>query len=333
MRIWTSRATLALVVISFTTLLFVAARKNGWIGSSSPDPARHAAPEPVAAATEPGPAEVPADAPPEAEAADANFGQANFGQANFGQLGEPAETNRITPPKRIPPKRIPTEGGPATVPEEEPDRSPEGRLVTAAFLGDADAVAALLGEGVSPDARNRKGRGALHRAAEAGAPQTLDLLLGAGADPNAPDGNGMTPLMAAAFGGSFAAGSRLLAAGATVNARHEPHRVTALEQVLAGWRRGAGGSAPDSPLDDDRRRFVEALFRAGADPNLGGAFGPPLRFLPHFHTDEELVALFFDNGARLDDLPQLRVFERLPGRVGEYVRDAVRAAEERAASR
>ena len=318
MRTWISRATLALVFLSFTTLLFVAARKNGWIGSSSPEPARDATPEPVAAATE----RVPADARQEAEAAD----------ANLGQLGEHPEANRITPPKRFP-----TEGAPATAPEEEPDRTPEGRLVAAAFLGDADAVAALLGEGVSPDARNRKGRGALHRAAEAGAPETLDLLLGSGADPNAPDGNGMTPLMAAAFGGSFAAGSRLLAAGAAVNARHEPHRVTALEQVLAGWHRGAGGSSPKSPLDDDldddRRRFVEALFRAGADPNLGGAFGPPLRFLPHFHTDEELVALFFENGARLDDLPQLRVFERLPGRVGEYVRDAVRAAEERATSR
>lgn len=325
MRTWISRATLALVFVSFTTLLFVAARKNGWIGSSSPEPARDATPEPVAAATE----RVPADARREAEAAD----------ANLGRLGEHPEANRITPPKRIPPKpkrippkRIPTEGTPAPAPEEEPDRAPEGRLVAAAFLGDADAVAALLGEGVSPDARNRKGRGALHRAAEAGAPETLDLLLGAGADPNAPDGNGMTPLMAAAFGGSFAAGSRLLAAGAIVNAQHEPHRVTALEQVLAGWHRGAGGSAPDSPLDDDRRRFVEALFRAGADPNRGGAFGPPLRFLPYFRTDEELVALFFENGARLDDLPQLWVLERLPGRVGVFVRDAVRAAKERAAS-
>ena len=325
MRTWIPRATLALVFLSFTTLLFVAARKNGWIGSSSPEPARDATPEPVAAATE----RVPADARREAEAADANLVQ-------LGELGKHSETNRITPPKRIPPKRIPAEGAPAPAPEEEPDRTPEGRLVTAAFLGDADAVAALLGEGVSPDARNRKGRGALHRAAEAGAPETLALLLGAGADPNAPDGNGMTPLMAAAFGGSFAAGSRLLAAGAIVNAQHEPHRVTALEQVLAGWHRGAGGSAPDSPLDDalddNRRRFVEALFRAGADPNRGGAFGPPLRFLPYFRTDEELVALFFENGARLDDLPQLWVFERLPGRVGEYVRDAVHAAQERAAS-
>lgn len=321
MRTWISRATLALVFLSFTTLLFVAARKNGWIGSSSPEPARHATPEPVAAATEP----IPADAPPEAEAAD----------ANFRQLGEHSATNRITPPKRTPGS---TEGAPAPAPapEEEPDRTPEGCLVTAAFLGDADAVAALLGEGVSPDARNRKGRGALHRAAQAGAPETLALLLDAGADPNAPDGNGMTPLMAAAFGGSFAAGSRLLAAGAAVNAQHEPHRVTALEQVLAGWHRGAGGSASESPLDDalddDRRRFVEALFRAGADPNRGGAFGPPLRFLPYFRTDEELVALFFENGARLDDLPQLWVFERLPGRVGEYVRNAVHAARERAAS-
>lgn len=308
MRTWISRATLALVFLSFTTLLFVAARKNGRLGGSSPEPA----PERVVAATEP----TPADAPPEAEAADAD-------------PGERPEPNRLTPPKRI---TDAAERAPTTAEAEPADRSPQGRLVTAAFLGDADAAAALLGEGVSPDARNRRGRGALHRAAEAGAPETLELLLGAGADPDAPDGNGMTPLMAAAFGGSFAAGSRLLAAGAAVNAQHPPHRVTALEQVLGGWHQGAGGSSPDSPLDADRRRFVEALFRAGADPNRGGVFGPPIRFLPHFRTDEELVALFFENGARLDDLPQLWVFERLPERVGEYVRDAVRAAKERAAS-
>ena len=299
---------MALVFLSFTTLLFVAARKNGWIGGLSPEPA----PEPVVAATEP----TPADAPPEAEAAGAD-------------PGERPEPNRLTPPKRI---TDAAERAPTAAEAEPADRSPEGRLVAAAFLGDADAAATLLGEGVSPNARNRKGRGALHRAAEAGAPETLDLLLGAGADPNAPDGNGMTPLMAAAFGGSFAAGSRLLAAGAAVNAQHPPHRVTALEQVLGGWHQGAGGSSPDSPLDADRRRFVEALFRAGADPNRGGVFGPPIRFLPHFRTDEELVALFFENGARLDDLPQLWVLERLPGRVGEYVRSAVRAAKERAAS-
>lgn len=308
MRTWISRATLALVFLSFTTLLFVAARKNGWLGGSSPEPV----PERGATAAEP----TPADAPPEAGAAGAD-------------PGERPEPNRLTPPKRIPGS---AEGAPAIAPEEEPDLSPEGRLVAAAFLGDTDAVAALLGEGVFPDARNRRGRGALHRAAEAGAPETLELLLGAGADPDAPDGNGMTPLMAAAFGGSFAAGSRLLAAGAAVNAQHEPHRVTALEQVLGGWHQGAGGASPDSPLDADRRRFVEALFRAGADPNRGGVFGPPIRFLPHFHTDEELVALFFENGARLDDLPQLWVLERLPGRVGEYVRNAVHAARERAAS-
>lgn len=276
MRIWISRATLALVFVSFAALLFVAARRNGWLGGSAPEPAR------------------------------------------------------ITAPKRITEAAERTAAAGAV--EEPPDTSPEGHLVTAAFDGDADAVAALLAEGVSPEARNRKGRGALHRAAEAGALETLNLLLRAGADPNARDGNGMTPLMAAAFGGSFVAGSRLLAAGAEVNAQHEPHRVTALEQALAGWRAGAGGSSPDAPLGGDRRRFVEALFRAGADPNRGGANGPAIRFLPTFMTDEELVALFFENGARLDDTPHLWVLEGLPGRVGEYVRAAVRAAEKRSAS-
>ena len=299
MRIWISRATLALVFVSFTALLFVAARRNGWIGGSAPEPARLTAP---------------------------NRATAPVDEASTREPGRLT----ITAPKRITEAAERTAAAGAV--EAPPDTSPEGRLVTAAFDGDADAVGALLAEGVSPEARNRKGRGALHRAAEAGAMETLNLLLRAGADPDAPDGNGMTPLMAAAFGGSFAAGSRLLAAGAEVNAQHEPHRVTALEQVLGGWSAGAGGSSPDSPLDDDRRRFAEALFRAGADPNRASIHGPPIRYLPLFRTDEELVALFFENGARLDDLPHFWVFERLPGRVGEYVREAVREAKERAAS-
>ena len=211
----------------------------------------------------------------------------------------------------------------------EPDNSPEGRLVATALAGDAAGVAEILAQGVSPAAKNREGRGALHRAAESGSVETLDLLIEAGADVDGVDGNGFTPLVAAAFAGALPTGLRLIALGADVDGQREPHRVTALEQVFSGWHAVDGSEV----LSDARRRFAAALFEAGADPNLGGVFGPPIRNLPWFHEDEALVAMFFDHGARLDDTPQLWVFERKPGPIGERIAEAVRAARRRKSER
>lgn len=209
----------------------------------------------------------------------------------------------------------------------EPDDSPEGRLVAAALAGDAAGVAALLAQGVSPQAKDREGRGALHRAAESGSVETLELLIEAGAEVDGLDGQGFTPLVAAALAGALPTGLRLLALGADVDGQREPHFVTALEQAMAGWHAVDGTGA----LGENRRRFVEALFEAGADPNLGSVhFGPPIRFLPWFVEDEAMVNMFFDHGARLDDTPQLWVFERRPGPIGERIAEAVRAARQRA---
>lgn len=210
-----------------------------------------------------------------------------------------------------------------------PDDSPEGRMVAAARAGDTAGVAALLAQGVSPEARNREGRGALHRAAESGSVETLDSLIEAGAEVDGVDGNGFTPLVAAAWAGALPTGLRLIALGADVDGQREPHFVTALEQAVAGWRAVDGTEA----ISESRRRFVEALFEAGADPNLGSAIGPPIRFLPWFLEDEALVEMFFDHGARLDDTPQLWVFERLPGPLGERITEAVRAARQRESER
>lgn len=217
---------------------------------------------------------------------------------------------------------------PAESESTEPDESPEGRLVAAAQGGDTASVATLLAEGVSPNSRDRDGRGTLHGAAESGSVEALDLLIEAGAEVDGVDGNGFTPLVAAAFAGALPTGLRLLSLGADVDGQREPHLVTALEQVLAGWRAMDGTEA----ISEDRRRFVEALFEAGANPNLQSVMGPPIRFLPWFRKDEALVKLFFNHGVRLDDTPQLWVLEGMPGPVGEQIAEAVRAAKRRAES-
>lgn len=269
MRVWISRATLALVFVSFAALIIVAVRRGG-SASPSPPSSTHSAVE---------------------RDSDARGSQP-----------------------------------PADAESTEPDNSPEGQLVATAQGGDTAGVVALLAEGVSPNSRNRDGRGALHRAAESGSVETLDLLIEAGAEVDGLDGQGFTPLVAAAFAGALPTGLRLLSLGADVDGQREPHLVTALEQAVAGWHAIDGTEA----ISEDRRRFVEALLNAGADPNLGSAMGPPIRFLPSFRADEALVAMFFDHGAQLDELPHLWVLERLPGPVGQRIGEAVRAAKRRA---
>lgn len=199
----------------------------------------------------------------------------------------------------------------------------EDELVAAAFSGDAGRVRRLLNQGIAPDARNDSGHGALHRAAESASLDVIRVLLDAGADPDLPDANGFTPLMAATFAGATSSVALLIEVGADVNAQFEPHMVTALEQVFAGWMESRG--VKGTPLDSDRRNIAKALFVAGADPNVGGPFGSPVRFLWELRRDEEMVRLFFDHEARLDDAPHVWPLERLPGPVGEMIREGVRA--------
>lgn len=206
------------------------------------------------------------------------------------------------------------------------EATPENELVAAALSGDASRIRRLLHQGVVPNARGDSGHGALHRAAESTSLDVIQLLLEAGADPDLPDANGFTPLMAAAFAGATSSVALLIEAGADVNAQFEPHRVTALEQVFAGWMESRG--AARTPLGPKRRRIAESLFLAGADPNVGGPFGSPVRFLWELRRDEEMVRLFFDHGARLDDAPHVWPLERLPGPVGEMIGQGVRALRE-----
>lgn len=211
--------------------------------------------------------------------------------------------------------------------EAAPDDSQQGRLVSAAAAGDRIAVLDLLERGVAPDARNRDGRGALHLAAANSEIEMTRLLLEAGATVDAADGIGWGALHWAAYYGSLPSVEALLAAGADPNARYEPHRVTALEQLLSGLRSAeTRGEVPFRTAD--RVAVAELLFAAGADPNLGGPYGPPLRLAPHL--DGRLVLALLDHGARVDDLPELRRMVARSGVLGLRFREAFREADLRA---
>src|SRR3977135_4196043 len=80
-------------------------------------------------------------------------------------------------------------------------RNINGELLDAARSGNSAAVQALLGQGASPDSRNRLGAPPLNTAARAGDLPMAQLLIGAGADINLQNLAGVTPLMSAAYNG------------------------------------------------------------------------------------------------------------------------------------
>ena len=94
------------------------------------------------------------------------------------------------------------------------DRVP---LVDAARNNDADAVRALLKQGVDVKAASADGTTALHWASYRDALDSADLLIRAGANVNAANDLGATPLWNASLNGSAAMVGRLLQAGANPN--------------------------------------------------------------------------------------------------------------------
>lgn len=215
----------------------------------------------------------------------------------------------------------------AALPDD--DGTPAGRLVSAAANGDTERLRSALAEGVAPAERNGNGRGALHVAAANDETLAIQILIEAGAEVDAPDGIGWSPLAWATYYGSLSAVEALLEAGADPNARYEPNLVTALEQLMAGWHMASvDGSTPLRA--SDRGVIGEKLFAAGADPNLSGPYGPPLRMALDFHRNTRLLALFFEHGARVDELPDLRRLAERQDDVGDLFREAFREADLRA---
>jgi ankyrin repeat protein len=90
-------------------------------------------------------------------------------------------------------------------------------LVDAAKSADADALRALLKQGVDVKAASADGTTALHWASYRDALESADLLIRAGANVNAANDLGATPLWNASLNGSTAMVGRLLQAGANPN--------------------------------------------------------------------------------------------------------------------
>jgi ankyrin len=93
---------------------------------------------------------------------------------------------------------------------------------------DLESARLLLRAGASVGASTRYGVTALHLASVNGSAAMIDALLDAGADPNAANPGGETALMTAARSGGADAVTRLLDRGADVNAREQVRGQTAL---------------------------------------------------------------------------------------------------------
>ncbi len=129
--------------------------------------------------------------------------------------------------------------------------SNENPLVLVAYLGEAEEVARLLGQGADANETDRfYGRTALMWAAEQGHPEVAKLLLDKGADVNAKTGEGWTALMSAAVGRDLEVVRLLLDKGADVNAEGSFHRRTALMWAVEGLFRNISARLPDKELDD-----------------------------------------------------------------------------------
>ncbi|PKV84562.1 ankyrin repeat domain-containing protein [Streptomyces sp. TLI_146] len=93
-----------------------------------------------------------------------------------------------------------------------------GRIFDLARRGEAEALAAYLDAGVSPDLTNDKGHTLVMLAAYHGHAEAVSALLARGADPDRANDRGQTPLAGAVFKGEDAVVKALLAGGADPSA-------------------------------------------------------------------------------------------------------------------
>jgi len=96
--------------------------------------------------------------------------------------------------------------------------TPEDSLQSAAYWGAAQAVHALLENGVNATDRDVNGETPLHKAVRNGHCETVKTLLEHGAQVNVPDDHGLTPLHWAALAGNPEVAQILLDQGADARA-------------------------------------------------------------------------------------------------------------------
>lgn len=97
---------------------------------------------------------------------------------------------------------------------EIPVETPEASLQSAAYWGAAQAVRALLENGVDATDRDESGETPLHKAVRNGHRETIEALLAHGAQVNVPDDRGLTPLHWASLAGDSEVAELLLEQGA-----------------------------------------------------------------------------------------------------------------------
>ena len=136
-------------------------------------------------------------------------------------------------------------------------------LLWAAHWSDLETADRLLSAGADVNTADDHGVTALERAAENASLQMVEKLLAAGADPTVAQTSGLTPLMVAARTGSLPVVEALLAAGADINATTTRHQGTALMWAVT----------------QSHHDVVRALLDSGADAHTSTSDGfTPLLF-------------------------------------------------------
>lgn len=207
----------------------------------------------------------------------------------------------------------PAAPGWAQTPPSPAEASAYAGLHAAAYRGDAEAVARLLGGGADPNARDSAGRTPLHVAAFGAKHAVLRALVRGGADPNALEGRRYDIVTIAAVADDVATLRLALELGASARNVTSPYDGTALiaaahlghDEVVRNLIRAG------SPLDhvnnlgwtalieavvlgDGGRRHmatVRALIEAGADTTIADRQGATPLDLARARGYAEMVGL------------------------------------------
>jgi hypothetical protein len=132
----------------------------------------------------------------------------------------------------------------AGLPVNLSDHKGNSLLMLAAYHGNEETTAMLLGHGAEVDRVNDRGQTPLGGVAFKGHLGVARLLLASGADPNADNGGGKSPLMFAAMFGHREMMELLIEAGADtksqtlmgINARHLARMTGAIRKVAGFFR-------------------------------------------------------------------------------------------------
>jgi uncharacterized protein len=151
----------------------------------------------------------------------------------------------------------------------------------AARQGDPGAVAKLLDQGNTLEARDGTGETPLIAASLAGRPEVVAVLIKRGADIRARSDRGLTPLHAAAYAGNIEVVRELVQAGAKVNDAENDFKVTPLivaaeedhvdvvtflvdQGADVTWTERGGYTATSRAVFRHHWQTVDALLKKGA---------------------------------------------------------------------